>query len=67
MEIEPYKREAPHKTKVIKYSLSGKIMCVYNTIKEASIDTNVASSSICLCCKGKRGKAGNYMWRYAEK
>ncbi len=37
---------------------------LYKSIADASKETNISISNICNCCKGKRGKAGGYIWRY---
>lgn len=37
---------------------------IYNTIKEASIKTNINRSSIRMCCKGKYRHAGGFHWEY---
>ena len=41
------------------------IIKIYNSIKEASKELKIDSSSISKCCKGKRKTAGNYIWKYA--
>lgn len=37
----------------------------FDSSKEAERQTNIDSSSIIKCCRGKRKIAGSYMWRYA--
>ena len=37
---------------------------VYYGVREASRQTCISSSSICLCCKGKLKQAGGYQWEY---
>lgn len=36
----------------------------YNSIREASNQTQIAISSIVENCKGKRKTAGGYVWKY---
>lgn len=41
------------------------VVCVYDSIKEASAISKISKGNICSACKGKRkGKAGGYYWRY---
>lgn len=40
---------------------------IYDSIKKASIDTDIFSSSICNCCKGKQKTAGRYHWQYYDE
>lgn len=35
---------------------------IYNSMAEASIDTDVEASNISMCCSGKIKKAGGYEW-----
>ena len=39
----------------------------YDSISDASRKNNVCITNICNCCKGKRAKAGGYIWRYATE
>ena len=49
-----------------------KVMCIdenlkvktYESIKKASTELGIDSSSISKCCKGKQKRAGGYIWRY---
>lgn len=52
--------------KVAKYSFAGKLLCTYNTIKEASDDNNVDSSRISAVTRGKGQTAGGFIWKYAD-
>jgi hypothetical protein len=42
------------------------VICEYNSLKEASQSTGIASSTICNVCKGKGKTAGGYKWKYKE-
>lgn len=46
--------------------LDGNVIERYKSIKEASILNKLDSSSITKCCKGKRGSAGGYAWKYVK-
>jgi len=53
--------------KVEQFLLDGTSLCSYNSILEASSKTNTNKNSIIKVCRGKRNKAGGYMWKYAEE
>lgn len=50
--------------KVNMYDLNNNFIQQFKSLNEASRIMNVAVSSICLCCKGKRNRAGSYKWKY---
>lgn len=52
--------------KVNQYNLIGEYIKTWDCIKDASRELNIKDSNISLCCKGKRNKAGGYMWKYEE-
>ena len=45
---------------------TNEVICEYNSLKEASQNTGIASSTICNVCKGKGKTAGGYKWKYKE-
>ena len=49
---------------VKQYSLSGDLIAEFNSIKEASISTNISHSKISACCTKSRYTAGGFIWRY---
>jgi len=49
---------------VAQYSLDGKLIKIWNYMKEASVATNTKLSSISQCCNNKRKTANNYIWRF---
>ena len=51
--------------KVSQYDLQGNYIRTFDSIKEAAEKTHSPRTAICLVLKGKRHKAGGYMWRYA--
>lgn len=52
--------------KVYQYDLQGNLIKIYNTLKEASEQTNISKSLICNVCGFKGNTAGGYVWRYEE-
>ena len=54
-----------HQLSVIRIDKDGG-KTIFNSLSEASRKTNVRTEDICNCCKGKRKKAGGYIWKYAE-
>lgn len=49
---------------VAQYSLSGELVCVFESIAEAKSKTGIGAIS--LCCSGKRQTAGGFIWKYYE-
>ena len=49
---------------VAQYSLSGNLICVFESMAEAELKTGIAYSGISMCCNGKRKSAGGYAWQY---
>lgn len=58
-------KEDIRKKKVIQYDFEGKILNVFGSIAEASNATKINKSSIAKCCRGKRKKAGNFVWEFS--
>lgn len=52
--------------KVKQYTLDGKYIKTWESIKEASISYNLKGYSISYCCNGKRNHAGGYKWKYVK-
>jgi len=61
--VQPLAADAS-KTKVAQYDLSGKLIKIYDSQKEASELTKIARSSITSCVTHKRKTAGGYKWEY---
>ena len=49
---------------VIQFDKDGNLIDEYQSIREASRQTNIVLSSIVENCKGKRKSAGGYIWEY---
>ena len=52
--------------RVTQLNISGEVIAVYNSAKEAEQKTGAIRSKICMCCKGKRKTAGGYKWEYTD-
>ncbi len=50
--------------KVNQYTLQGKLITNFNSIKEASKTTNISITSISQCCNNKQKTAGKYIWKF---
>ena len=50
---------------VLQFTLDGKFVAEYPSVKEAERQTGIFDTSIIRCCKGKGHTAGGYVWRYA--
>ena len=57
------KRERP----VAQYSLSGELICVFDSITEAALKTGVYRSGIYRCCGGWRNNAGGFIWKHFDE
>lgn len=62
--IAPIKRLTHKKVKVAQYSLNGKYIRLYNSVKDAIDATGI--KTISNCCVGKSETSGGYVWRYIE-
>lgn len=57
----PYKAK---EKKVYQYTLEGKLICEYNSLREASRKNNISASNISCVCNGKQKTAYGYIWSY---
>lgn len=46
------------------YSIDGKLICKYKSVREASRVTGLQSGVIGRCCNGKLKTVGGYVWRH---
>ena len=51
---------------VVQYTLEGKEVAKYKSIKEAQEKTKINDNKIISALKGRRKSANGYLWRYAE-
>lgn len=59
-------KEDIRKKKVVQYDFEGKALNVFDSIIEASKQTEINKSSIAKCCRGERKKAGNFIWKFFD-
>ena len=52
---------------VIQMTISGKYICEFISLTEASTNTGINVSSISQVCKGNKNTAGGYKWEYKNK
>lgn len=56
-----------HRTKVNQYDLQENLIKTWNSITEASVETNTSRTGIIACCKNKYKSSNNYIWRYENE
>lgn len=49
------------------YTKEGVFLNAFNSLREAEKCTGVHNSKISMVCKGKRKRAGNYIWKYRKE
>ena len=62
--IEPYKNTIFKS--VVQLNLNGELIATYESIKDASQETDILKSGIIRCCQDKLKKAGGFRWMYKE-
>ena len=65
------KKQTDYQKEMAKKAQEKQVMCIdtnkiYNSMKDASLDTGVNISKISLCCSGKRKRAGGLTWRLVD-
>ena len=55
-----------NRTRVLQFSLDGKLIREWDSITEAQIALNCHESGIRQCCKGKYRQCAGFMWRYKD-
>lgn len=62
------RRAIQRRKKIMKLSMDGETICVYNSLTEASNDCNVGIGNISSCCHNKKNykSAGGFKWKYAD-
>lgn len=63
---EGQKKRGRKGKKVNQYSIDGIFLQMWPSITEASKTLDIPQSSISLCCKGRYGSAGGFIWRSVE-
>lgn len=51
---------------VMQFTKQGEFIKEWDCGREASIQTKVSASKICVCCQGKRKTSGGFIWKYKE-
>jgi hypothetical protein len=51
-------------TRVVKMDIDMNVIKEYNSLQDASRDTEVNSGGISKCCNGKRKRAGGFKWAF---
>lgn len=51
---------------VSQYSLEGKFIKTYPSVRKAERQTGINNTSISACCNGKRKTAGGYIWKHVK-
>lgn len=54
------------KRPILQLNLAGEFIKEWASMSDASNALNLNLANLCLCCKGKRNKCGNYKWKYKE-
>ena len=62
--ITPHKAIEKVKKKCNQYNKNGDFLMTWNSLSEASKVLKINVSHISECCKGKRTRAGNFIWKY---
>lgn len=52
---------------VLQFTKNNEFVKRYNSITEASRETEIACSNISQCCSGKRKSAGGFIWKYEQQ
>lgn len=53
--------------KIVKCDRENNVICVYESIAEASRDTGILQTHISRCARGKRPSAGGFIWKYYKE
>lgn len=57
---------SPKQKAVLQYDLKGNFLKEWKTIKEASKNVNVSSTSISAACRGLQRKSADFLWQYKK-
>jgi len=64
--IETGLRKSHKSQKINQYSLDGKFIRIYNSIREAERSLNISKSGIIKVLKGISHSSGGFIWKYAD-
>lgn len=65
--LEEKERVTQNRRGVSQYSLDGKIIKLWSSIKLASEELNIRDYNILQCCKKKMSSYCGYIWRFSEE
>lgn len=60
------KRSKSNSKRVCQYDVDGKLIRVFDSLKEASAILHLQESHISRCCNGLRKRTGGFMWSFAK-
>lgn len=63
--IEPYRRKLTYK-KLGKFSIEGSLLHVFESLKQASLESGLSSTGLHCAISGKWKMAGGYVWKYIK-
>ena len=57
------------KVKIEQYSLSGELLSIFDSMKEAANISNTSQGSISNCCKNRNGQktANGFVWKFQSQ
>lgn len=61
-----YNMNYSNSKRVAQYTLSGELVAIYSSLREASNQTGFWYGNISRCCLGKRKTAYGYIWKYID-
>lgn len=56
-----------HNKAILQYSLDGKLIKEWSSIKDAGDTLHIDRGDISKCCNGKQHTAGNYKWKFKNE
>ena len=59
-------QEGSHKKQVAQKNLNGDILKYYNSLSNASRETDVNLGNISSCCSGRYHTAGGFIWEFVD-
>lgn len=60
------RRIKKNKKIILQYDLKGNFIREWDSMTDVEKQTKTSKGHICQVCKGKRNKAGNYIWKYKD-
>ena len=57
---------AKKSNKTAQYTLDGKLIKIWLSAKDASLELGINQGNLCSCCRGIKKSAGGYIWKYVD-